>query len=279
MAAAAVVITACGAVKLGYQTLPEVSYWWLDNYLDFTDEQKGQVKEELASLQRWHRRNELPQFAELLDQMSLMAVKDVTPEQMCGVLDAVRTRLHAVGTQAEPSAATLALALKPEQLQALRKRYDKNNADYRKEWITPSVEKRDDKRMRKIVDYADNLYGKVDAPQREVIRRYVSSGGFDPVYDNGIRLRQQQDVLRTLEKLQATPDTSPADARKAISGLIDRSFDSSDPAVRAHQQAVRRAGCEAMAETHNTTDDKQRAHAVKQLQKYRQDAMELAAKQ
>jgi len=265
-------------VKLGYQTLPEVSYWWLDNYLDFTDDQKGQVRQELASLQRWHRQNELPQVANLLDQMSLLAVKDVTADQMCELLDSVRQRMRAVAAQAEPPAAALAVVLKPEQLQALRKRYDKNNADYRKEWVDVAPEKRDEKRYKKIVDYAENLYGKLDTPQRSAIRKYVTGGGFDPAYDNNLRLRQQRDVLATLEKLQASPDTSPADARKAIAALMDRSFESPDAAGRAHQQQVRRAGCEAMAETHNTTNDTQRAHAVKRLQQYRHDAADLAAR-
>ncbi|QHI99618.1 hypothetical protein GT347_17535 [Xylophilus rhododendri] len=272
------VLQACGAVQMGYQALPEVSYWWLDNYLAFTAEQKDQVKDELAALQRWHRKTELPQIADLLDQASLLAVKDVTPEQMCGLAASVRQRLHAVGTQAEPPAAALALALKPEQLQALRKRYDKNNNEYRKEWIEVSAEKRDAKRYKKIAGYADDLYGKLSDAQRAAIHKYVDSGGFDPVFDNKLRLQQQKDVLATLEKLQATPNASPADARKAIAGLIDRGFDSPDPAVHQHQEAVRRAGCEAMAEVQNSASDTQRAHAVKELQKYRSDAAQLAAK-
>lgn len=278
MTAAALVLQACSAVKLGYQTLPEVSYWWLDGYVDFSAAQKERVKDDLAALQSWHRKAELPQIANLLDQMSLMAVKDVTADQICGLVDSVRSRLRAVGSQAEPSAATLALTLTPEQLAGLRKRYDKNNAEYRKEWLDMSPAKRDEKRYKKIIDYAENLYGKLDAPQRDSIRKYVNSGGFDPVYDNERRLRQQRDVLRALEKLQATPDTSLADARKAIGSLIDNGFDASDAAGRAHQQQVRRAGCETMAEVQNSTNDTQRAHAVKRLQQYRQSAVELAEK-
>jgi hypothetical protein len=278
VAAAALVLQACSAVKLGYQTLPEVSYWWLDGYLDFTSAQKERVKDDLASLQQWHRKAELPQYANLLDQMSLLAVKDTTADQICGLADSVRARLRAVGVQAEPSAATLALSFTPEQLQSLRKRYDKNNTEYRKEWIDLPPAKRDEKRYKKIVGYAEDLYGKLDAPQRDAIRKYVSTGGFDPVHDNEQRLRQQRDVLQVLEKLQAAPDTSLADARKAVASLIEHGFDAPDATVRSHQQAVRRAGCETMAEVQNSATDAQRAHAVKRLQQYRQSAMELAEK-
>ena len=278
MAAAALVLQACSAVKLGYQTLPEVSYWWLDGYLDFTSAQKERVKDDLASLQQWHRKAELPQYAALLDQMSLLAVKDTTPEQVCGLADTVRARLRAVGVQAEPSAATLALTFTPGQLESLRKRYDKNNAEYRKEWIDLPAAKRDEKRYKKIAGYAEDLYGRLDAPQKDAIRKYVGTGGFDPAYDNQQRLRQQQDTLQVLEKLQAAPDTSLADARKAMAGLIERGFEAPDAAGRSHQQAMRRAGCETMAEVQNSTTDAQRAHAVKRLQQYRQSAQELAEK-
>ena len=35
----------CSAIKLGYQQLPTLSYWWLDNYLAFTDSQTPRIKE------------------------------------------------------------------------------------------------------------------------------------------------------------------------------------------------------------------------------------------
>ncbi len=28
-------LSACSAIKIGYNNLPELSYWWLDGYVDF----------------------------------------------------------------------------------------------------------------------------------------------------------------------------------------------------------------------------------------------------
>ena len=48
----ALALAGCSAIKLAYNNLPEVSYWWLDRYVDFTEGQSQQVREELSRLQR-----------------------------------------------------------------------------------------------------------------------------------------------------------------------------------------------------------------------------------
>ena len=60
MLSLAVVLAGCSAVQLGYNTLPEISYWWLDGYLDFEDGQREQVRGGIAAIQAWHRAHELP---------------------------------------------------------------------------------------------------------------------------------------------------------------------------------------------------------------------------
>src|SRR3954471_5206943 len=59
-------ITACSTVKLAYNNLDDIAYWWMDSYVDFGDEQAARVRADLARLHRWHRQKELPQLATLL---------------------------------------------------------------------------------------------------------------------------------------------------------------------------------------------------------------------
>jgi hypothetical protein len=53
-------LAACSAIKLGYNNLDEIAYWWLDSYVDFTDDQAPRAREDLARLHWWHRNEELP---------------------------------------------------------------------------------------------------------------------------------------------------------------------------------------------------------------------------
>jgi dihydrodipicolinate synthase/N-acetylneuraminate lyase len=66
-------LTACSAVKLGYGAAPELAFWRLDAYLDFDDAQAAQVRDDLATLHQWHRSNELPRYAALLEQAERLA--------------------------------------------------------------------------------------------------------------------------------------------------------------------------------------------------------------
>src|SRR5882724_11445070 len=57
--ALATALAGCSAIKLGYNNLDHLAYWWLDSYVDFSGEQGTQVRENLAQLHQWHRTEEL----------------------------------------------------------------------------------------------------------------------------------------------------------------------------------------------------------------------------
>src|SRR3982751_4186036 len=89
-------LAACSAVKLAYNNLPEVSYWWLDGYLDFDGTQTPRVRDELERLLAWHRQNELPKIIALLQRAQTLALNDVTPQQTCEMVNEIRARLLAL---------------------------------------------------------------------------------------------------------------------------------------------------------------------------------------
>ena len=116
----AAALSACSTVRLAYNNLPEVSYWWLDTYLDFDGSQTPKVRDELAQLLSWHRRNELPRIAGLLQEAQALAPRDdATAAQACRMADQIRERLLAVTERAEPAGTVLALSLTVAELQQL----------------------------------------------------------------------------------------------------------------------------------------------------------------
>ena len=60
------------------------------------------------------------------------------------------------------AAVTLALELVPEQLRHLERRYRRNNADYRKDWIALSPAELRDKRLAQLVERSEMVYGRLD---------------------------------------------------------------------------------------------------------------------
>lgn len=278
LAAALALLPGCAAIKLAYNNAPEVLYWWMDGYLDFTHAQSPKVRAELARLQAWHRANELPRYIDLLKKLERMAPSSVTPEQVCAVLAEGRERWHAVAVHADEVAAGIAMDVEAGQLHNLERKYAKVNAEYRKEWLSLSPKEQHDKRFKEILKRSEMFYGRLDEPQRAAIRQHVEKSSFDPKISNAERLRRQQDALQVLRKV-VHDKPPPAEVRAMMRGYLQRSMDSPDPAYRAYQQALTKEGCASFAAAHNVTTDGQREKAVKKLHDYQRDLAELASSQ
>jgi hypothetical protein len=274
----AAMLAACSAIKLGYNNLDEVAYWWLDSYVDFTDEQSPRAREDLRRLHLWHRVNELPHFASLLQGLEQLAPGNITPEQACAVFNRVRERLDVLAVRAEPAVVTLASGLTPEQVVHLERKYEKNNANFRKDWIQPPPAEQAEKRLEQFVERSEMVYGKLEEPQRAVLRRELQHSLFDPKNILAERQRRQRDLVQTLRKIAGTP-ISLAEARALLRGYLDRVRDPPERAAHAYQHALINEGCATFAALHNSTNASQREQAVRRLRAYQRDLQELSAQQ
>jgi len=268
-------LQACSAIKLGYNNGPELAYWWLDAYVDFTGEQAVRVKEDLTQLQAWHRRRELPEYARLLRRAQELMPQDVTPAQVCTEWTRVRARLDTLVVAAAPTAAQLAMTLQPRQIEALEKKYAKSNADFRKDWLDRTAEQVLAKRYDKALDHAQMVYGRLDAMQREALRQQVALSGLDVQTQYAERLQRQRDTLQTLRQWLAQPP-EPTQALPEARQAIERLLRPSAPVQQA-QDAATQQMCEGVAATHNRTTAAQREHGMKWLHGYERDLQELAS--
>ncbi|MDQ0084106.1 hypothetical protein J2W35_004474 [Variovorax boronicumulans] len=272
----AAALGACSAIKLAYNNLPTVSYWWLDGYLDFDGAQTPKVRDELDQLLAWHRQNELPRIASLLQEAQALAPGEVTPEQVCAMADRIRERLLAVTERAEPAGTELALSLTDAQLQQLERKYAKNNAEYRKDWLDRTPAQVQEKRYDQFLDRTEDFYGRLSTEQRELLKQQVAQSVFDPRLADAERRKRQQEALVLLRGFAASKP-SPAGARAALHGYIQRIAEPPPGPWRDQQQALLQEGCRNTAALHNGTTASQRAQAVRRLQAYESDLRQLVA--
>ncbi len=275
MLALAAVLAACSAIKLGYNNVDGLAYWWLDSYLDFTDEQEGRVREDLDRLHAWHRSSELPQFIGLLQAMEQAAPGDVTAAQACGFITQAQQRLEALSERAEPAVVTLALGLTPEQLSHLERKYEKVNQEFRKEWIQPPASEIAEKRLDKFIERSEMIYGKLDDAQRAVLRRQLQQSSFDGNRVLAERLRRQRDTLQTLRKVAGQP-IQLAEARALLRAYLERQKQPDDRGARAFQQSLIDEACANAAALHNSTTAAQREAGARRLRAYQRDLRELS---
>ena len=274
----AVALAGCSAIKLGYNSLPQVGSWWLDGYIDFSDEQAPRVREDLARLHQWHRRQELPKIGALLQQAERMVATDMTAEEVCSMVPAIRQRIAAIADRAEPAAVTLALGLQPEQLAHLQRKYEKNVREYRKDWIELSAEDLRDKQFKQYVDRLEMVYGRLDETQLELARAQLDRSVFSAETNLRERQRRQQDILQTLRRLAGQP-LPLSEARAVIHQLVERALQSPDARYRSYEQSVISQVCRNLAAVHQSTTPQQRLSAARRLRAYQRDLEELAAGQ
>ncbi len=278
-ALALALLQACSAVKLAYNNAPEFGYWWLDGYADFNESQSPKVREELTRLLLWHRTEELPKLADMLQKTQRLASSDLAPAQVCTVFSDLRTRFDAVIPQSEAAAVSLAMSLTPAQILHIERKFTKGNAEWREKWLDLTPTKRIEKRLTSNRERSEEFYGGLDEKQVAVLRAGLEASVFDPQLSYAERTRRQQDLLQTLRRISVTHGSSlsQAEALAALRGVIARSLSSPSPAYRAYNDNVIAESCAVFAKVHNSTTPDQRARAVRRLAAYERDARELSS--
>lgn len=266
----------CSAIKLGYNNLDQVAYWWLDSYVDFADDQSMRVREDLGRLQAWHRVQELPRLIALLQEVESLAPGEVSAQQVCAFVPKLRERVNAVTDRAEPAVVTLALGLAPEQLAHLERKYTDNNQRFTKEWVRLDRAELIDKRFKQFVERSEMFYGNLEEPQRAALRQQLDRSIFDPRRLLAERQRRQQDALQTLRRLAGQP-VALAEARALVRGYLHRVQASPDAGYRRYEQDLIAEGCRNIAFLHNQATAVQRQAAAQRLRAYQRDLSELAA--
>lgn len=277
--ALALALAGCSAVKLGYNTLPTLAYWWLDGYMDFSEEQAPAVRSALADLHAWHRQQELPRVQELLARMEQLAPGEITAQQACGIAAEGRERLLAIGEHAEAAAAGLAAQLTGRELRHLARKFRRNNERFEEDWVAIPLAERHDKRFQQMLKRMERIYGRLDAPQRAVLRERVEQSVYEPGRFLAESQRRQQDLLQVLQRLAAPGGVPEAEARALVRGWLERAEKSPDPAHRAYQEALLQENCAGFAAVHHSTTAAQREQAQRRLRAYQHDVRELMAQQ
>lgn len=271
--AGTLVLSGCSVARLGYSAAPELLYLWLDSYIDFDNAQARRVNADLKALHRWHRSEELPLVADMLQEAQTLAQQNPDGPRLCALYDAVRERSEALLQRALPTAAAVAPTLKPEQLVALTKAYDKSNRKMREEWQDARAQGVE-LRTRKSLERMEDLYGSLNAEQIRAFKAAMAQTGFDEKrYFEEVQSRQQV-VLQTLGRLRGS---DAATARSALGEVAQQFYQSANPAYRQYHEQMTEQTCQAFAKLHAQTNAEQRKHLVRTLKGYENEVRSLAA--
>ena len=266
----------CSAIGLVYKQADSFAFRWLDRYADFDDGQSLRVRDAIAAWFTWHRRTQLPDYADLLTAVEADVLSDTTAERVCALWSEVRRRIDRGVEQAMPAIVDVAMSLKPAQLTNIEQRFAKTNAEYRDDYMQADLAKRSRETIKRIASRAEWLYGDIGKVQRERIGQSVSESPFnaDLAYDE--RLRRQQDSLQTLRRV-AGGSVHETTARTEIGAWMQRIERSPRENYRSYGERLVQHNCRMAADLHNSTTPLQRQFASKKLKGWINDLRALAA--
>jgi hypothetical protein len=266
----------CSSVRLAYSNGPQLAWWWIDAYFDFGSEQAALVRRDIDGLFDWHRSTQLPGYAALLAVAASQITEPTTAALACRWQDQIRDKLEPTLERALGLAADQVPALAEPRFKALEKRYGKIIVEMREDFLQPDPKARLAESMKRALERAERLYGKLDEPQKRVLAAGVAASPFNPELWLAERLRRQRDTAQTLRRLVA--EKADRDQRlAALRTLVVRVERSSDPEYRAYQIKLGEYNCALAAQLHNATTPAQRRKARETLKGWEEDMRALAA--
>lgn len=267
-------LQACSAIKLGYQQLPTLSYWWLDNYLSFTDRQTPQIKESLDSLQRWHRQQELPLYTQLINRAALSSQGNVQAQEVCALWNEGQARADRLVQEALRQTGPVIASFGPQQLSHLARHFGLKNEEWESKWLRGTHEERLKRRMTTAADRYSDFYGDLTSTQTALLQTQMARSEWTPEWGLQQRKRQQQDLLGTLQKIQQQGLTT-AQQEAELFAVWQRWFMPPQASDAALAQRQRVQACQNLADFHNSTSTEQRQRAARRLRSYERDLLEL----
>jgi len=265
-------LQACSTVSLGYNRAQGLAHWWLDSQVDLTEAQSALVRTELAQLHRWHRREALPRYAELLQRWQAMAPGELSAQQACAEYARARDLLLEGLPRVVPGLARLAQRLGPEQLAHLQRQHAKANQGFHDDYLARPA-KALERRAKRLRERLEMFYGPLDTQQQRLIRERLAQGSFDAARLLEERERQQADMLQTAAAIRSQPDAA---AQGLVQAALGRMLESPSETYRAQARAWTQETCEVVALVHQRSNPQQRQAAAQALRDHADELLRLA---
>jgi hypothetical protein len=162
-------------VKLAYNFLDWGLYWELKDYVKFNQDQRLFVKDEISQLIEWHRSDELPKYADQLEELSIGLESGMTVEQLEATYDSLRDSWRRIVIKTLPAAIDIISNLNDQQIndffEMLIEKEGDDAKDIERGTNIRTVKEREDYVSEKLVD----AIGQLNEEQKALIAQWARS--------------------------------------------------------------------------------------------------------
>lgn len=270
--------TACSAIHFTYDHGDTLLYWWLNAYLDLDSDQSDWVKKDIDNLFQWHRSTQLHDYAGLLTKMQRqLADGNVTQDELLGDYRDIKARTELLSFKALPQLADLAMSIKPDQAAQMEKKFAKNNDDFRKKFMSGSVDDQQKARYKKAMEQLELWFGSFSRDQEAQLRKASDARPLDNEIWFQERVLRQKKIVALLRRIHQDK-LNKEQTMSAIHDLLRDFFDRMDaPERKAFFDAYVDNTSKFIVTAVRLTTPEQKAHAQKRMQGWIADFNALAA--
>lgn len=276
MLAATLLLSGCGvALRLGYNQGSSLAFRWLDGYAEFDDAQSLRVRGALDEWFAWHRRTQLPDYADLLSRARAELPGPATADRMCAWSNDLRARFDTAIEHAVPAIAEVLPTLSASQIASIEKRNATRNDEYRDDFLHRDPDKRRKAATKREIERAEDVYGRLDDAQRAFVAKATAESPWDGDLAYAERLRRQADLLSTVRRL-AAKRAATGEAEAEVRGWLKRAARSPNESYGRYSTRLVEYNCGYAADLHNLMTAEQRQKAVKKVKGYEDELRALA---
>jgi hypothetical protein len=270
-------LAGCSAVRLGYEQGPLLATWWLDRRVDFNDEQKTLVKTSLARWFVWHRRTQLPLYADTLARAAAESAGPVSAQRLCVAAGDVRAWLPPAVDEILPAVATLAATLSPAQVERLAERLARETEERLQKALKASPQESREAAVERLSDRYKTFYGPLEDAQMALIEADVVARPPDIRRQIEQRRLREAAAVAGLRRIAGQRLTG-AEALAVVRETAQRVLQPPQADDGAWVSRVREQGCELASRIHERSTPAQRRHLRDKLKGWEDDARQLAAR-
>jgi hypothetical protein len=268
----AVLLGGCTAVRIAYNNLDTVARFMAADYVDLDANQKESFRTRLTRLHRWHRGNELPAYAALLEAAKDRVAKGLHAADVDRAADTLRGFYRRFAVRAVSEAAPVLATLTPDQIIDLERKLAESNAKYASEHHLDDKPKRHRKLAKQMKKRFEDWMGSLSEAQEARIERFVVDHDAMTVMRLEDRIRRQKAGVAMIRAERDSAALAPRLAPLFAQPEIGRSAE--------YRAAVARYEAELgglVMEIERIATPDQRARAVDRLSAYAADFRALAA--
>ena len=193
------VLPGCSMVRIGYPQLDTITVWTADEYFDLDPLQKHEFRKRFERFHEWHRYEQLPDYAAFLAETRTRLQKGLTREDVLWVTNGVRARYRTLVVYASDDAAAMLMTITPEQLDALQRRWEKDNRRFVREYrLESSVEDQRRATGRRTLSRIRDWVGHLDDDQEQQILAWAGELPLVHGARHQDRLRHQREFLQLM---------------------------------------------------------------------------------